>query len=62
MLGIGYVILLWHSLSLPYNLFEELEFPMLHAKFKFQDHKTVLENEIFKGFLPYMGMTAILVM
>ena len=24
-LGMGYVILLWHSLSLPYNYFEEVE-------------------------------------
>ena len=35
---------------------------MLHAKF--QDHRTssVLEKKIFKRFLQYMGMAAILVM
>ena len=37
---LGWATLLWHSLSLPYIFFEELEFPMLHAKFKFQDHRT----------------------
>ena len=29
---------------------------------KFQDHRTYGSGEDFKGFLPYMGMTAILVM
>ena len=34
---------------------------MLHAKF--QDHRTSGSGEeYFKGFLPYMGMVAILVM
>ena len=34
---------------------------MLHAKF--QDHRTSYSGEEdFKGFLPYMGMVAILVM
>ena len=46
-LGMGYVILLWHSLSLPYNFstqvhhlynFVEPESPMPHAKF--QDYRT----------------------
>ena len=32
-LGMGYVILLWHSHSLPYNYFVELEYIMHHAKF-----------------------------
>ena len=30
-LGMGYVILLWHSLSLPYNYFAALEKPDLRA-------------------------------
>ena len=38
-LGMGYVILLWHSLSLPYSYFVELENIMLHAKF--HDHRTI---------------------
>ena len=43
-LGMGYVILLWHSLSLPYNyFFVELESPMLHAKF--EDHMTSVSGE-----------------
>ena len=46
-LGMGYVILLWHSLSLPYNYFVEIG-PLVIEK-------------IFEGFLPYMGMAAILV-
>ena len=29
-LGMGYVILLWHSLSLPYNYFEILDFEGLY--------------------------------
>ena len=43
-----------------YINFVELESPMLHAKF--QGHRTILEKKILKGFLPYMGMAAILVM
>ena len=44
----GYVILLWHSLSLPYNYFVELESQMLYAKF--QDHKTSGTGKDIKGF------------
>ena len=33
---------------------------MLHTKFC-GNHLPVLENKIFEGFLPYMGMAAILV-
>ena len=33
---------------------------MLHAKF--QDHRTSGSGEDFSGFLPYMGIAAILVM
>ena len=34
---------------------------MLHTKFR-EDRPPVLEKKIFEGFLPYMGMVAILVM
>ena len=58
-LGMGYVILLWHSLSLPYNYFVELESPMLQAKF--QDNRTSGSiEEDFQMFLPYMDVPAIL--
>ena len=44
-----------------YINFVELESPMRDAKF--QDHRTSGSGEEdFKGFLPYMGMAAILVM
>ena len=44
-LEMGYVILLWHSLSIPYNYFE-LEAPMINANF--QDHQTSgVEEELF---------------
>ena len=44
-----------------YINFVELESPMVHAKF--QDHRTSGSGEEdFLRFLPYMGMTAILVM
>ena len=33
---------------------------MLHTKFR--ENLPVLEKNIFEGFLPYMGMAAILVM
>ena len=33
---------------------------MLHTKFR--ENQPVLEKKISKGFLPYMGMVAILVM
>ena len=39
--GMGYVILLWHSLSLPYDYIKSL---MGHAKFP--DHKTSCAEEI----------------
>ena len=35
MLGMGYVILLWHSLSLPYNYFVALKLGILIAKRSF---------------------------
>ena len=60
-LGMGYVILFWHSLSLPYNYFVELESTMLHVKF--QDRWTSGSGEeYFLRFLPYIGMAAILIM
>ena len=34
---------------------------MLHTKFR-ENGRTVLEKKIFEGFLPYMGVGAILVM
>ena len=34
---------------------------MLHTKFR-ENRPAVLEKKIFEGFLPYMGMAAILVM
>ena len=34
---------------------------MLHTKFRENQHP-VLEKKIFEGFLPYMGVAAILVM
>ena len=34
---------------------------MLHTKFR-ENGPPVLEKKIFEGFLPYMGMAAILVM
>ena len=34
---------------------------MLHTKFR-ENRFTVLEKKIFEGFLPYMGVAAILVM
>ena len=34
---------------------------MLHTKFR-ENPPTGLEKKIFEGFLPYMGMAAILVM
>ena len=34
---------------------------MLHTKFR-GNRSPVLEKKIFEGFLPYMGVTAILVM
>ena len=36
------------------------ESPMLHTKFR--ENCPVLEKKIFEGFLPYMGVAAILVM
>ena len=35
---------------------------MLHTKFQVEIGPVVLEKKIFEGFLPYMGMAAILVM
>ena len=34
---------------------------MLHTKFR-ENRPAVLEKKIFEGFLPYMGVAAILVM
>ena len=60
-LGMDYVILLWHSLSLPYNYFVELESPMLHAKY--QDHIVSGSGEnVFCKYLIHIGMAVILVM
>ena len=42
-LGMGYVILLWHSLSLPYNYFAHLHNSMNHAGNPGHDN-TVLER------------------
>ena len=42
-LGMGYVILLCHFLSLPYNYLVELGSLMQHAKF--QDHRTSCTGE-----------------
>ena len=41
-LGMGYVILLWHSLSLPYNYFE---FFMLHTCTKFRRNGPVVSEK-----------------
>ena len=38
-LGMGYVILLWHSLSLPYNYFD-IAFPKI-------SYKNILPNNIY---------------
>ena len=35
---------------------------MLHTKFRQKIGPPVLEKKIFEGFLPYMGVAAILVM
>ena len=41
-------------------MFEELDSPMLHAKF--QDHQPLGSGEDFLRFLPFMSKAAILVM
>ena len=46
-LGMGYVILLWHSLSLPYNYFL-LPFSIVGFKFCFMTHQSALFAN-FKG-------------
>ena len=51
-LGMGYFILLWHSLGLAYNYFVEPESPMLHTKF--QDHRAFGSGEdVLKVFAIY---------
>ena len=44
-----------------YINYDGQESPMLHTKFR-ENRPSVLEKKIFKAFLPYMGMAAILVM
>ena len=44
-----------------YINYDGQESPMLHTKFR-ENRPVVLEKKIFEGFLPYMGMAAILVM
>ena len=45
-LGMGYVILLWHSLSLPYNYFETIKKKTIYSPLSTQCHMTgkILQN------------------
>ena len=46
-LGMGYVILLWHSLSLPYNYFELIEKYHVSLKKPLQQGKVILSSMRF---------------
>ena len=47
-LGMVYVILLWHSLSLPYNYFVDFNPSMFNAKLRIIGH-LVLKKKSFQG-------------